>query len=285
MKKLLAALALSLALCVTAFGDMGPKDRLRVVVENPPEGAYYLDLLYEGDDARQLYENLPSEQRAALDETLLQKLADSAPEGWLLTQLDGTAAPCWGDIVGQARPDGSREHVFSYFGLPNTYRILLVTEDGAAVLTDAYTRPALQSTVYLDGVTGQVRTPSAAAAYGMQFLSTCLPTLVIEGVILCLFGCFKKNWRIFLLANVATQIVLTAVLGTAMIRGGYLFQYVFYIPLELGIMAAEAAVYAWRFKGCTKKRAVVYAVAANAASYGIGALLAAQQFTLLQSIM
>ena len=46
-----------------------------------------------------------------------------------------------------------------------------------------------------------------------------IPTLVIEGVILLLFGfSLKKNWKAFLLVNIITQIFLTVTVGISLIK-------------------------------------------------------------------
>jgi hypothetical protein len=277
---LFAALCLLLLLTVTAFGDMGPKAQLTVRVKYPPKEAYYLDLLYEGEDD-DLHDNL-GDDRARLDESLLEKMENARPEGWCLALVDGTMAPCWGDPAGEVQSDGTVTHTFSYFGVPDTYRIQLVTASGDVYQSETYTRHVLQSTVTLDWETGQVTAPSSVGAYALQFLSTCLPTLVIEGLLLLAFGYrFKENWKLFLTVNILTQLLLTAVLGTALITGGPTFVYALYLPLEAGIMALEALIY-WKFlTGRSKKRAVCYAVAANAASYLAGAMLASYQFHLI----
>jgi hypothetical protein len=43
------------AVPTTARADVGPKPELTIVVRNPPEGEYYLDLLIQGDAS---YDNI-----------------------------------------------------------------------------------------------------------------------------------------------------------------------------------------------------------------------------------
>lgn len=279
-----ASVLLALCLTVPAFGDMGPKDQLTVRVVNPPEEAYYLDLLYAADRGG-INDNLSS-QRDTLDSALLEQMRLARPEGYALALINGTDIPCWGNFVGEAQPDGSMTHTFSYHGVPETYRIQLVTASGTVYQSAAYTRPALQSGVTLDYATGTVTTPSVLGAYVLQFLSTCLPTLIIEGLVLMAFGfSLKKNWLVFLATNLVTQIVLTALAGTALLSYGPTFLYLRYLLVEIAIAMAEAAVYYNFLSGRSRKRAAVYAFAANAASYLVGAVTASWQFQLMTTAL
>jgi len=46
------------------------------------------------------------------------------------------------------------------------------------------------------------------------------------------------------------------------------------LPAELVILLAEAALYMWLFRDCSKKRAALYALAANLCSFLLGLYLA-----------
>ena len=83
----------AMLLTVSALADSGPKPQLTVKVENAPEEPYYLDLLEKGDyqghtygsgDGDDTYSGLDwsysEEERAALDEGLLDALLAAVPE-------------------------------------------------------------------------------------------------------------------------------------------------------------------------------------------------------------
>ena len=70
------------------------------------------------------------EEIAALDDELLDALRAAVPEGWHACTAQGTnGAPMWGDLIG-SDAGGVRLHSFRYHGVPDTYRIILVTKSG-----------------------------------------------------------------------------------------------------------------------------------------------------------
>ena len=130
-------------LTVSAFADTGPKPQLTVKVTNPPEELYYLDLLAEGDwehagdaDYSGLDWSYSEEEIAALDSGLLDALRATVPDGWHACTAEGSnGAPMWGDLLGEDAGNGTRLHTFGYVGVPDTYRILLVTQSGETWLS------------------------------------------------------------------------------------------------------------------------------------------------------
>ena len=196
----LLALAAAL-LTVSAFADTGPKPQLTVKVTNPPEELYYLDLLAEGDwehagdaDYSGLDWSYSEEEIAALDSGLLDALRAAVPDSWHACTAEGSnGAPMWGDLLGEDAGNGTRLHTFGYVGVPDTYRILLVTQSGETWLSDTCTRHSLQSSVTVDWASKTVDLPPVWAAYLLQFLCTLLPTLLIEGALLFIFGYRSKK--------------------------------------------------------------------------------------------
>ncbi len=189
----LLALAAAL-LTVSAFADTGPKAQLKVLVKNAPEEPYYLDLLEKGDyqghtygsgDGDDTYSGLDwsysEEEIAALDSELLDALRAAVPEGWHACTAQGTnGAPMWGDLIG-SDAGGVRLHSFRYHGVPDTYRIILVTKSGESWVSGVLHRATLQSSATVDWAARIANAPSPAMAYALQFLCTLLPTLLIEG--------------------------------------------------------------------------------------------------------
>lgn len=281
---LVFVLLLTIFICATtAYADMGPKDSLTIYVENPPNEKYYLDLLTTESGK---YNNFYEEgERKSLNQEMLKLLYLYKYEGWMPALTEGTNAPMWGKLVGTP-DDGKMVHKFGYMGLPYTYRIIIVTESGKVTVSDTYTRKALQSSIAYDYDTNKGMVPSVFITYFMQFATTCIPTLFIEILLLLLFGFkLKDNFKIIFFVNLATQIFLTATLGTALIRGGSLSAYFTQFPIEIIILIAETILYTKFLKGHNSKRKCTYGIVANLVSWGIGFFLLSQQYEFLVLFM
>ena len=274
----LLALAAAL-LTVSAFADTGPKPQLTVKVTNPPEELYYLDLLAEGDwehagdaDYSGLDWSYSEEEIAALDSDLLDALRAAVPDGWHACTAQGTnGAPMWGDLIG-SDAGGVRLHSFRYHGVPDTYRIILVTKSGESWVSGVLHRATLQSSATVDWAARTANAPSPAMAYALQFLCTLLPTLLIEGLLLFAFGYrSKRSWLVFLLVNLVTQGGFAVYLAVTVLNHGVSgWSLIFYIPIEVIITLVELLLYRRLLTEKNKARAAVYAIAANLCSAVFG---------------
>ena len=274
----LLALAATL-LTVSAFADTGPKPQLTVKMKHPPEVLYYLDLLAEGDwehagdsDDSGLDWSYSEEEIAALDSGLLDALRAAVPDGWHACTAQGTnGAPMWGDLIG-SDAGGVRLHSFRYHGVPDTYRIILVTKSGESWVSGVLHRATLQSSATVDWAARIANAPSPAMAYALQFLCTLLPTLLIEGLLLFAFGYrSKRSWLVFLLVNLVTQGGFAVYLAVTVLNHGVSgWSLIFYIPIEVIITLVELLLYRRLLTEKNKARAAVYAMAANLCSAVLG---------------
>ena len=294
----LLALAAAL-LTVSAFADTGPKAQLKVLVKNAPEEPYYLDLLEKGDyqghtygsgDGDDTYSGIDwsysEEEIAALDDELLDALRAAVPEGWHACTAQGTnGAPMWGDLIG-SDAGGVRLHSFRYHGVPDTYRIILVTKSGESWVSGVLHRATLQSSATVDWAAKTVSVPPAVVAYALQFLCMLIPTLLIEGVLLYVFGYrSKKSWKRFLLVNLITQGGFAVYLAVTVLNHGVSgWSLLFYIPIELVITLAEVLLDRWLLTEKGKGRAMGYAIVANIHSATVGLLLIDPLWKLIVSI-
>lgn len=252
-----------------ARADIGPKPEVTITVVNAPEGALYLDLLAEGEPSGHPYSR--SEDFDSLDAAILDSLRSLEGEGWVLaytTQLAGRA-PVFGSVLPQ---ENGNWHFF-YVGLPETFRIAAATADEARAVEAPYTRDFVSNLVY-DWQTNTVR---AATPAPLRFLTrlaaTLVPTLIIEGAVLWLFGFReKRSWLVFLAVNAATQLGLHLVTGAALAQAGWHFLNYFLTVIlqELVIWGAEAAAYALLLKERSRARRVGYAFTANIVSFVLG---------------
>lgn len=266
----------------TVYADMGPKDKLKVYVKNPPNEQYYLDLLTQDENR---YNYIKDDERAILNADMINLLYSYENDGWKPALVEGTKMPMWGNLTGEPYENGFA-HEFRYSGVPETYRIIIVTESGKVSVSDIYTRKALQSSVTYDYATNQAKAPSIWISYLIQFLTTCIPTLIIEGIILILFGYkLKENYKVLLVVNIITQIALTMTLGTTLIIYGSLAAYFVQFPVELIILIVEACIYYKYLKGRSVKRNCFYGVVANLASWLIGFLMISYQYHMIVALM
>lgn len=273
-------------LTVSALADSGPKAQLTVKVENAPSEPYYLDLLEKGDyqghtygsgDGDDTYSGIDwsysEEEIAALDDELLDALRAAVPEGWHACTAQGTnGAPMWGDLAGEDTGLGTRLHTFGYHGVPDTYRIILVTKSGESWVSGVLHRATLQSSATVDWAARIANAPSPATAYALQFLCTLLPTLLIEGLLLFAFGYrSKRSWLVFLLVNLVTQGGFAVYLAVTVLNHGVSgWSLIFYIPIEVIITLVELLLYRRLLTEKNKARAAVYAIAANLCSAVFG---------------
>ena len=269
----------AMLLTVSALADSGPKAQLTVKVENAPSELYYLDLLAEGEyehEGDSDFSSLSDEERAALDADMLAALRAAVPDGWHACLAQGVnGPPIWGDLVGEDAGNGTQLHTFGYVGVPDTYRILIVTKSGESWVSDTLHRATLQSSVTVDWAAKTADAPSAAMAYALQFLCTLLPTLLIEGLLLFAFGYrSKRSWRVFLLVNLVTQGAFAVYLAVILLNHGVSgWSLLFYIPIEIIITAVELLCYRRLLTEKGKGRATGYAIVANVHSATVGLLL------------
>ena len=277
-------------LTVTAFADMGPKDQLAVKVVNAPEEPYYLDILAEGnyEDSEDLFDGLEwsysGGEAAALDQDLLEALRAAVPEGWHACTAEGsTGAPMWGDLF----PDEDGVHIFGYHGVPDTYRILMVTKSGQVFLSGVCARTVLQSSATVDWAAKTVTIPPTWVGYVLQFLATFVPTILVEGILLLLFGygTQRRNWLRFLTVNLLTQGALALAMAySAMQHGVTGWSLLPFILMEILITIGEAALYSHLLTGHSRGRAVLYGLAANLCSALLGLHLAEPVWKFVVSI-
>ncbi len=272
---LLICLLLPILLAQPVFADMGPKPMITIRVENPPDGTYYLDLLIQGEPGH--YPNIPEEELAQADPELLAELRSLSDEGWNPALLDASSIPLSGSLTG--KPDGDEMvHVFGY-APPREFRIILAADGGKAVISDVVDVRVFRTTIRFDAQSGEVFQRPWWLAYPFQYLSTLIPTLLIEGIVFLLFGfSLKKHWKLFLLLNVATQLLLYLIIwsinGTVGAPLIPVFSLLYQIPAELLIFAIETVIFLKFLPEKSKLRRFLCAAACNTASFAAGILLA-----------
>lgn len=263
----------SLLFCFPARADMGPKPEINITVKNPPDEEYYLDLLIEGDADGNYYPNIKNGSAVYNDE-LLDLLRKNRETGWHLGITDGTGTPMSGKLTG-VQDDSKMVHHFGYIGVPDQFKIIVVTKNGNVQISEVYNRHSFTSNLVYDYRKNSVRDRAPIVlAYLFQFVTTCIPTLIVEGILLLAFGfSSKQNWKKFLYVNLITQILLTATMGQALIKGGLLMAMIVQFIIELLILIGESTAYAFLLEGHGRGRRIGYGITANLCTWAMGAFI------------
>jgi len=134
---------------------------------------------------------------------------------------------------------------------------------------------------YVFTADGQVEKSYGYGREAFAFAVRAALTVAVELVIALCF-CLRggKLWRLIVLVNIGTQVLLNATLQVSIYQHGpWLSAAGIYFLLELGVTAAEAAVYTRYFPRLSARPRPrwiggVYAIVANAASFVIGLAMA-----------
>jgi hypothetical protein len=255
----------------TSNADVGPKPTLKIIVENAPQGEYYLDLLIDYDSDR-LFTNIELEEITSPQ--MYETLKNYNVKGWRPALVTGTRVPLHGSLVGEQAGD-KMVHEFSYVGVPDRFKTIIVTVDQEIIVSEnSVDRKAFNSTVYFDCRAKEIAESPLIQAYLKQFLSTCTATLIIEGLILLLFGFnLKNNWKPFLAVNILTQVLLTFVIFRMMYSSGSFSALLLYIPFEVVILTMETLLFTKYLTQHSKLRRATFAITANLISFALGFLV------------
>ncbi|MDR1821197.1 MAG: hypothetical protein LBQ91_02040 [Oscillospiraceae bacterium] len=294
------------AIFVTASADSGPKPSITVKAQNLPKGEVYMDLLVYALDYDEYVSNgddwtfsgvTRQYKEGKYNGEMFRLLSDYAIDDWRAALASGARRLLSGDIVCDVSYDGFAKMEYGYMDVPDVFPIIVVTESGEVRVSNTVTKKAFQAIVSFDyakavspeelsasetdSYTPELPISAAESGqfgyyfrtYSLQFLETCGLTLIIEGILLALFKLgSKRNLTVFLVTNVATQLLLTLIIAfcafSAGIGGlGYIYLLFF---AELIIFTVETLIYASLLRSETVKRRVLYAIIANAASCALG---------------
>lgn len=254
--------------------DMGPKPQLKITVVNAPDEPYYLDLLVKADDIVINGEDLDD-----FDPIMIANLKSLEDEGWYPALVNGTAIHMYGQLTGSV-VNGKRVHSFGYH-LPDEYRIILVTQSGKITVSDPLTMDSFYTSLSFDAENGNINKPIIFFLYAIQFITTLIPTLIVEFGILMMFGLFsKRNLIVFIIMNVITQILLTFTVNAALITMGLMSAILVLVFIEGFIWIFEMIV-CWKAFDKQKKagRRIAFALIANMVSFILGIILILVQST------
>ncbi len=256
IKIIFGTFTLICCLTITAYADMGSKPRVEINIVNPPQESYYLDLLYKPNKTESVYKNLEEE----CDEEMIDLLFSYTDEGLYPAFAYGTPTPMWGSLS----PDKNGTHIFNYIGVPDEFKIIIVTKSGEVKISDIVKRNTMEISLNLNYDNMSYTTRPVWKAYLGQIAVTLPLTLLVEFLILLLFGFkIKYNLKPFLTINIITQILLSILLSASFVYGGTLGITFAFIPLEIVVTLIESLYYKKRLVGSSHIKNVMYGIVAN----------------------
>lgn len=281
-RKLLAFLlcvALSAAMSVTAFADMGPKPSVHITLKDLPEGPAYGTLLSadRSTGPSSAWEGNPqyaASQPGDEDYAIWKAFVDyDDPDGYYFLQE-------WWDCS-----DG--EFAWTYYP-PSDFKILLYfPESGTFLSSGICQRYAFDS--YFDAT---VETGALTVKVNHQLqltelwglLCRMVLTIVVELLIGLLFWPWERDvFRLLVWVNILTQLLLNLALNVYVhFHGTFLFTLApVYFLLEVAVMVIET----WAYKKYMPEavggeipmgKALGYSMIANIASFALGLVLVRQ---------
>ena len=185
--------------------------------------------------------------------------------------------------------DNTNLFYYGYVGPPKIFKIAIVTESGEMIVSDIVEKQAFRAyfeydltentisdsdDIIINLNQGTVREVYPIGAMILQIVICIIATLLIELGVLYLFKYRKtESYKKAIIVNLITQMLLQA-----MIIYGYVFinnyfsAWIILILGEMVIFIIESVVYSLWLTEFTRKKAVLYAIVANIASFVFGML-------------
>ncbi len=108
----------------------------------------------------------------------------------------------------------------------------------------------------------------------LNLISRIVLTLLIEFALFFLFRLYTKhNFKVVLITNLITQILLNIILNLKYYYNGLLSAYAILILLEIGILIIETIIYKLFLKDKNKVLITIYPIIANISSFIVGLLI------------
>lgn len=272
-----------------AYGDMGPKPTIDLEIKGIDE-PYSVDLLAPFGEDRVIV--LDNEEIVNQTENMYYK--DDYPIVLNGYYQDGFAAySLYEGIPHYITNDESTPHHyhFGYFSPPSVFKVVVVKASGDILISETVHKQLFNASIIFDlsefseaealsttyqghTVYYDIATVSEDLHLSntlLQIVVTVLGTLIIEGIVLVLFGYRKKqSYLRVLMVNLATQIVLYTVLSFSALRAGFFGYFGFLILGEIVVFTIEIIAYKKMLTEKNKNTALLYALVANFASMIIG---------------
>lgn len=244
--------------------DMGPKPSITLKLKNIDTDQYLIDFLTDFNDVEekkdwyntyQYYNDYGREPRYKEEPIYLYN-----DNGWMATALrDGLL---WGSI------EGNEEHMheFTYFGVPNVFKIIIQMPDGSLKVSETIKRDEFKARYVVDVETMEVTNGVSTLERGwvvfndiMSYAIPAIITVIVELLIAKKFmELTSKNKLLIIFTNLITNILLQL----AFVYINLMYVDVFFVG-EIVVILAELILYLILLEKTEKKKVIIYTILAN----------------------
>lgn len=240
--------------------DCGPKPSVDLIIENPPECEYYVDLLQTYNDGSYIDEK--NFEDYGLNPEMAKIMLNYSDDGWFTRK---------GGIMDATINKSNENHFYQFtYNTPHTFKIILVTESLDIIVSDEVTPRSYNCVITFDvekclaGEKAFSEDLSDTVTNTLRmFAITFSITLVLEAIVFCCFRIKlnKKGKEAFILTNLVTQVFLYIFL---------LISPVLYIPAEIVIPFLEIRIMKKHMTEIKKSRRIACLITSNIISFIFG---------------
>ena len=231
--------------------DMGAKPSITINLENMYTDDYLIDLLVY-DETGENYNSEMNYNGNGLSKEEIKTLYDINYDGWI---SEGTR---WNEYLLFADCNGNSDHkhFFNYFGTPETYKVIIIFNNGDIRITDVIHRTEMNSEITID-INDMKIIQSENVLFKLKFIMIpLLLTIFIEIIIALIMK--LKNIKLILLTNTLTNILLQLFLLYTPLS--YLLTFAI---MEILIIITEYLIYKKYIKDTSKSKIILYTLLAN----------------------
>lgn len=177
--------------------------------------------------------------------------------------------------------NGTQEISFTYY-CPSEYKIVIYQNDEFLIATDVLEMYAFTTYYEIDfskGISASQNDIQVVNTYDyfkeiLNLVIRVVLTLLIEIGLFFLFKLYtKRNLRIVLIVNLATQIFLNVMVNIELFYSGFLLALILLFVLEFFILIIESALYQALFKEKKHWVILIYSILANILSFVCGLII------------
>jgi hypothetical protein len=262
-------LILTVTFTSATFADAAPKPSLDITIENIDGASCLVDLLILEDIET---DNSPVEAPWFLDESDMQAQYDlikSYSEGGYRQAMATGFNPISGTAFTKIE-DGRASVGFGY-RVPTAFKVIAVSDTGQVYVSEAIQKRAFNASMTFNAETGQIKESSNLGLFAVIFSMTFVITVIIEELVLVIFGMrSKRNFKVVFYVNVLTQVLLAVAVFSTSYFLGALLAIIMLLLMEVIIFIIEVILFIIKLDHPSKLRKGGFALVANLASLILG---------------
>ena len=243
MKKFLIFILLLIPTFVMA--DTGPKPTINITLKNMDGSNYLIDLVSDFSNKEDLIDGIV-DHYADYKDREIYKYHDGS---WYATAIRNWL------LFGSIEGNDSHEHTFTYFGVPDEFKVIIEFPDGTVKTTDKIKKTSFDFYIEVDVNDMKVVNQVINKDNYLKNIMIIVVTIVVEVLIALLFK--TKKYHIIALVNLVTnvclQLLLIYVLNYSLLN---------FILIELVVLIIETFIYL-KTLSLKREKTILYAVIAN----------------------